>query len=81
MVHLITLQLEIKHNTLKGWDNIALHMHVDICQIFCAEWSPDGRYIATVCKDGKVRIFDPRNSTDPIEVNPWPTYMSKFCID
>ena len=40
-------------------------------QIFCAEWSPDGRYLATVCRDGKLRIFDPRQSLQPIKVKYW----------
>lgn len=31
-------------------------------------WSPDGKLLATVCKDGKVRIYDPRKSTTPVQV-------------
>ena len=30
------------------------------------EWSQCGRYLASVCKDGKIRIFEPRKSTLPI---------------
>lgn len=31
-------------------------------------WSPDGKFLATVCKDGKVRIYDPRKATTPVQV-------------
>lgn len=36
-------------------------------QVFGMAWSPDGKFLATVCKDGKVRIYDPRKSTAPIQ--------------
>lgn len=32
-------------------------------------WSPDGKLLATVCKDGKIRIYDPRKSTAPVQVH------------
>ena len=35
-------------------------------QIFSSEWSPSGQYLATVCKDGKIRIFNPRTGSTPI---------------
>ena len=35
-------------------------------QIFSAEWSGCGQFLATVCKDGKIRIFNPRQSQSPI---------------
>ncbi|MBN3305097.1 CORO7 protein, partial [Amia calva] len=41
-------------------------------QIFSLAWSPDGRLLATVCKDGKVRIYDPRKSTEPSQEGPGP---------
>ncbi|XP_068605649.1 coronin-7-like isoform X1 [Brachionichthys hirsutus] len=41
-------------------------------QIFSMAWSPDGRLLATVCKDGKVRIYDPRGSTEPVQEGPGP---------
>ncbi|XP_073350573.1 coronin-7 [Pagrus major] len=41
-------------------------------QIFGMAWSPDGKLLATVCKDGKVRIYDPRKSTDPVQEGPGP---------
>lgn len=40
----------------------------NIClQPFCLAWSPDGKYCCTVCKDGKIRIYNPRLSTQPIQ--------------
>ncbi|KAL0993440.1 hypothetical protein UPYG_G00107900 [Umbra pygmaea] len=36
-------------------------------QIFGMAWSPDGKLLATVCKDGKVRFYDPRKSADPVQ--------------
>ncbi|KAF7698253.1 coronin-7 isoform X1 [Silurus meridionalis] len=41
-------------------------------QIFGMAWSPSGKFLATVCKDGKVRLFDPRKSTEPIQEGPGP---------
>ncbi|CAC5407998.1 CORO7 [Mytilus coruscus] len=48
-----------------GSEKLKLTTHPD--QVFCVAWSPDGRYLATVCKDGRVRIFDPRQSPDAIK--------------
>ncbi|KAM3966025.1 coronin [Aphomia sociella] len=55
--------------TVKIWDlseeepkaAITLTGHTD--QIFAIDWSQSGEYLATVCKDGLVRIFEPRAST------------------
>ncbi|CAM9408616.1 unnamed protein product [Lampetra planeri] len=41
-------------------------------QIFSLAWSPDGQRLATVSKDGKVRIFNPRQSTKPMQEGPGP---------
>ncbi|XP_008281999.1 coronin-7 isoform X1 [Stegastes partitus] len=41
-------------------------------QVFGMAWSPDGKLLATVCKDGKVRIYDPRKSTEPVQEGPGP---------
>lgn len=58
--------------TMKIWnvndvqkERICLTGHTD--QIFSFAWSPCGTYGATVCRDGKVRIYNPRKSTEPIQ--------------
>lgn len=38
--------------------------HTD--QIFSFAWSPCGTYCATVCKDGKIRVYNPRRSDMPV---------------
>jgi coronin-7 len=56
--------------TLKIWDlhskeeKQCLKGHTD--QIFGFAWSSCGVYGATVCKDGKIRIYDVRKSPMPI---------------
>uniref|UniRef100_A0A182QAX7 Coronin n=1 Tax=Anopheles farauti TaxID=69004 RepID=A0A182QAX7_9DIPT len=39
--------------------------HTD--QVLCFAWSPCGRFGATVAKDGRVRVYDPRKSPQPIK--------------
>ncbi|XP_037794213.1 coronin-7-like [Penaeus monodon] len=56
--------------TVKIWDlhsrtvSLTLAPHPD--QIFSMAWSPCGRYLATMCRDSHIRVYDPRTSTDPI---------------
>ncbi|XP_048846279.1 coronin-7 isoform X2 [Brienomyrus brachyistius] len=62
--------------TVRLWDLQArkevkiLKGHQD--QIFGMAWSPDGCLLATVCKDGKVRVYDPRQSAEPVKDGPGP---------
>ena len=37
-------------------------------QVFNLSWSSDGKYCATVSKDKKVRVFDPRKTTTALRV-------------
>jgi hypothetical protein len=57
--------------TVKIWDlsntdvpRIELEGHTD--QLYGAQFSQCGRFLATVCKDGKIRIYEPRKSTMPV---------------
>ncbi|XP_026328074.1 coronin-7 isoform X1 [Hyposmocoma kahamanoa] len=64
--------------TVKIWDlsvdpptaAITLTGHTE--QIFALDWSPCGEYLATVCKDGLVRIYQPRASAAPLRSGPGP---------
>jgi len=51
-------------NKTENGPQIELEGHTD--QLFSVEWSLCGRYLASVCKDGKIRIFEPRKSPQPI---------------
>ncbi|CAL1674425.1 unnamed protein product [Lasius platythorax] len=63
--------------TVKVWDlsllsstetviaKITLIGHTD--QIFSLAWSPCGQYLASACKDGKLRIYKPRSSDVPVK--------------
>ncbi|CAM1316049.1 CORO7 (predicted) [Pycnogonum litorale] len=58
--------------SIKIWDlsdtdepKFILDGHTD--QIFGIAWSNDGQYIATVCKDKKLRVYQPLKSTLPIK--------------
>jgi len=57
--------------SIKIWDlangdeeKFTLNGHSD--QIYAFAWSQCGRFIASSCKDGKVRIYNPRASSEPI---------------
>eukprot|EP00061_Rhincodon_typus_P018264 g47368.t1 len=53
-----------------GKEEIILKGHTE--QIFSLSWSPDGQQLATVSKDGKVRVYDPRRSVNPVQEGPGP---------
>lgn len=57
-------------NLLTQEEKFCLKGHLD--QILNLAWSPNGQFIATVSKDQKVRIFDPRNSSEAIKEGPGP---------
>ncbi|XP_055684554.1 coronin-7 isoform X2 [Lutzomyia longipalpis] len=62
--------------TVKLWDLsemkecIVLQGHTD--QIFSFAWSPCGVFGATVCRDGRLRVYNPRKSPEPIAEGPGP---------
>ncbi|XP_054992964.1 coronin-7 isoform X1 [Sorex araneus] len=62
--------------TVRVWDlragaeRLRLQGHRD--QIFGLAWSPDGQQLATVCKDGRVRVYAPRSSPEPLQEGPGP---------
>ncbi|GAB6023962.1 hypothetical protein CHUAL_008692 [Chamberlinius hualienensis] len=53
-----------------GEEKIQLSGHTD--HIFSLAWSLDGTKIATACRDNKLRIYDPRQSREPIKVGVGP---------
>ncbi|XP_059737318.1 coronin-7 isoform X1 [Bos taurus] len=53
-----------------GAEQLRLQGHRD--QIFGLAWSPDGQQLATVCKDGRLRIYEPRGSPEPLQEGPGP---------
>ncbi|KAL1434831.1 hypothetical protein MTO96_001722 [Rhipicephalus appendiculatus] len=50
---------------------ICLQGHTD--QIFSLAWDPDGVFLATLCKDQKLRVYDPRRSELPVREGLGPT--------
>lgn len=62
--------------TVRVWDVCAgrqallLRGHGD--QVFTLAWSPNGQRLATVCKDGKVRVYEPRQTAEPLQEGPGP---------
>ncbi|NXV04473.1 CORO7 protein, partial [Cettia cetti] len=49
---------------------LCLQGHTD--QIFSMAWSPDGKKLATVSKDGRIRLYEPRRSSQPQQEGPGP---------
>lgn len=68
--------------TVKIWDltpfasnedaiaRITLMGHTD--QIFSLAWSPCGQYLASTCKDGKLRVYKPRSADVPVKTGKGP---------
>ncbi|XP_072337489.1 coronin-7 [Scyliorhinus torazame] len=57
-------------NLSSGKEEFILRGHTD--QIFSLSWRPDGQQLATVSKDGKIRVYDPRHSVNPLQEGPGP---------
>ncbi|XP_058426135.1 coronin-7 isoform X2 [Diceros bicornis minor] len=53
-----------------GAERLRLQGHRD--QIFGLAWSPDGQQLATVCKDGHLRVYEPRSGPEPLQEGPGP---------
>ncbi|XP_049647108.1 coronin-7-like isoform X1 [Accipiter gentilis] len=53
-----------------GREALCLQGHTD--QIFSLSWSPDGKKLATVSKDGRLRLYEPRRSPKPEQEGPGP---------
>ncbi|KAJ7357667.1 Coronin-7 [Desmophyllum pertusum] len=54
----------------KAKDLITLNGHTE--QVFSLSWKTDGTKLATVSRDNKVRIFDPRSQVSPLQTGPGP---------
>lgn len=62
--------------TIRIWDlqagveRLRLQGHRD--QIFGLAWNPNGQQLATVCKDGRLRVYEPRSDPKPLQEGPGP---------
>lgn len=62
--------------TVRIWDlearaeRLRLRGHQD--QIFGLAWSPNGQQLATLCKDGRLRVYEPRSGPEPLQEGPGP---------
>lgn len=56
--------------TIRIWDLESLEMKIQLDghtdQMFSFAWSPCGTRCATVSKDGRIRMYEPRNESHPI---------------
>jgi len=50
-------------NKTENGPQLELQGHTE--QLFSAEWSGCGRYLATCCKDGKIRVYEPTGKSGP----------------
>jgi len=57
-------QVKIWHLAENSKEIVVLEGHTD--QIYSMDWSQCGRFLATVCRDGRVRIYNPRASALPV---------------
>ena len=57
--------------TVKIWDLVTLEEKIVLTghteQMFSFGWSPKGNFCATVSKDGKIRVYKPRESVEPVK--------------
>ncbi|XP_052628440.1 coronin-7-like isoform X2 [Harpia harpyja] len=53
-----------------GQEALCLQGHTD--QILSLAWSPDGKKLATVSKDGRLRLYEPRRGPKPEQEGPGP---------
>merc|ERR1719318_2059733 len=57
-------QVKVWHLVENTKEMAVLEGHTD--QIYSMDWSQCGRFLATVCRDGRIRIYNPRLSPLPV---------------
>lgn len=57
-------RVKVWHLSENSKEMACLEGHTD--QIYSMDWSQCGRFLATVCRDGRVRIYNPRLSPLPV---------------